>query len=40
MTDERRYDDEQVSRLLARAASHAENAEEEAAAKNDTKATA
>jgi hypothetical protein len=40
MTDERRYDDEQVSRLLARAASHAEHAEDEAAAQGESKAVA
>ena len=38
MTDERRYDDEEVSHLLARAAAHAERAEQEDAAKNDAKA--
>jgi hypothetical protein len=40
MTDERRYDDEQVSRLLARAASHAEHDENEAATEGEPKAIA
>lgn len=40
MTDERRFDDEAVSRLLARAAAQAEHAEQDAVAKGEAKAVA
>ncbi len=40
MAGERRYDDEEVSRLLARAAQHAERAEQEAESRPESKALA
>ena len=40
MADERRYDDEEVSRLLARAAQHAEKAEQEQEQQGEPKAIA